>query len=86
MTYCFVCSRATDHFAEHEGLVAAGLAEYNTDTGSVYKTDAWDDAMAAAVSEAEYAAYLAAAEAGTPLDYDMDAVLRDAAARLEAAR
>lgn len=29
--YCFVCSRPTDHVAEHDDLVAAGQAEYQDD-------------------------------------------------------
>src|SRR4051794_24723547 len=51
--YCFVCSRCTDHFAEHDGLVEAGLAEYSAD-GSVRKTAQWDDAQAKVIAEAEY--------------------------------
>lgn len=27
--FCFVCGRATDHFAEHDDLVEAGLATYD---------------------------------------------------------
>lgn len=35
--FCFVCSRCTDHFAEHDSLVALGLASYSED-GSVDNT------------------------------------------------
>ena len=77
-SWCGVCARPTDHFGEHDGLVAAGLAEYDTETGSVRKTDLWDEAMAKAVSDAEYEAYVEAVEAGSPLDYDMDEVLAEA--------
>lgn len=38
--YCFVCSRLTDHFAEHDDLVEAGLAKYGED-GSVYRVGNW---------------------------------------------
>jgi hypothetical protein len=55
--HCFVCRRHTDHFGEHDGLVEAGLALYKG--GSVYRTDAWDDALVREVAQAEYAAYLA---------------------------
>jgi hypothetical protein len=34
--FCFVCSRCTDHFAEHDDMIEAGTAEYGAD-GSVYK-------------------------------------------------
>lgn len=34
--YCFVCSRATDHRAEHDELVQEGKAKYATDVGVVY--------------------------------------------------
>lgn len=54
--HCFVCNRHTDHFAEHDGLVEAGLAEYRN--GSVYRTAEWDDGKAKAVAEAEYQRYL----------------------------
>jgi hypothetical protein len=33
--HCFVCRRRADHFAQHDELVGAGLAQYATD-GSVY--------------------------------------------------
>lgn len=35
--HCFVCSRHTDHWGEHDDLVDAGLATYGPD-GSVYPT------------------------------------------------
>ena len=54
--FCFVCSRCTDHYAEHDALVAAGLATYGHRNGSVYRTELWDDTVAAAVAEAEYQA------------------------------
>lgn len=47
--WCGVCGRPTDHFAEHDGLVEAGLAEYRN--GSVQRTDKWDDALAREVAE-----------------------------------
>jgi hypothetical protein len=53
--HCFVCHRHTDHFAEHDELVDAGLAAYGSD-GSVYRTDAYDEDLARAVFEAAYAA------------------------------
>lgn len=31
--HCFVCGRHTDHFAEHDNLVEAGLAEYVKEDG-----------------------------------------------------
>lgn len=34
--WCFVCSRPTDHRAEHDNLVEAGKAKYSTDLGVVY--------------------------------------------------
>lgn len=52
--YCFICSRCTDHVAEHDALVDAGLAEYNYYDGSVFKTDLWDAALAREISDAEY--------------------------------
>lgn len=57
-SHCFVCNRTTDHFAEHDALVDAGLALYG-DNGSVYRTDAWDPAKAAEISQAEYEAFCA---------------------------
>lgn len=54
--HCFVCSRHTDHFAEHDGLVEAGLAAY--EGSAVVRTALWDDAEAARISEAEYQRYL----------------------------
>lgn len=59
--FCFVCGRPTDHVGEHEALVALGLASYQTqdELAHVVKTAAWDDAFAAAVSEAEYQAMYA---------------------------
>lgn len=30
--FCFVCGRCTDHFAEHDDLVEAGLARYEGST------------------------------------------------------
>lgn len=37
-SHCYVCSRHTDHFAEHDSLVTLGLAEYGPH-GDVYVTD-----------------------------------------------
>lgn len=37
VAFCFVCSRATDHFAEHDDLVEAGLAFY--EGGNVWPVD-----------------------------------------------
>ena len=56
-SYCFVCSRCTDHVGEHEELVAAGMAEY--DGGSVIKTERYDREKARAICEAGYVAYTA---------------------------
>ena len=33
--WCGVCRRPTDHFAEHDDLVEAGVATYDARTGSV---------------------------------------------------
>jgi hypothetical protein len=52
--YCFVCNRPTDHFAEHDALVMAGLATY--DEFTVRRTALWDDELASAICEAEYQA------------------------------
>lgn len=57
--HCFVCGRHTDHYGEHDALVAAGLAEYDLADGSVNRTAAWDDKLAAAISRAEYEALCA---------------------------
>lgn len=54
--HCFVCGRHTDHVAEHDGLVEAGLAAY--EGSAVVRTTLWDDAKAARISEAEYQRYL----------------------------
>lgn len=35
--FCFVCSRLTDHFGEHDDLVELGLASYDAETGFVYR-------------------------------------------------
>lgn len=72
MEFCFVCNRATDHFAEHDALVHAGLATYrdhdgNVD-GTVRRTAAWDDETARKVSDAEYAEYVEYGYAGVNLD------------------
>ncbi|GAB2734568.1 hypothetical protein GCM10027273_11830 [Nocardioides pakistanensis] len=56
--HCFVCRRHTDHFAEHDALVEAGLAQYTSD-GSVHRTEKWDDDLARQVAEAEYREYAA---------------------------
>lgn len=56
--FCFVCSRATDHWGEHDALVDAGLAEYHED-GSVTKTAAWDADKASEIAQAEFEAYMA---------------------------
>lgn len=50
--YCFVCSRCTDHFGEHDALVSFGLAEYDGDY--VLKTDKWDDDLAREIADREY--------------------------------
>ncbi len=52
--HCFACGRHTDHFGEHDGLVAAGLAIYDSNTGDVHRTRYWDDALARRVQDAEY--------------------------------
>lgn len=59
--HCFVCGRNTDHFAEHDDLVDAGLARYTGD-GSVHRTDAWTDDTTAAVIKAAAAKTEAAYE------------------------
>lgn len=41
--FCFVCGRATDHFAEHDDLVDQGLASYDRD-GYVHVTEAGHNA------------------------------------------
>ena len=33
--HCFVCGRHTDHFAEHDDMVAAGTARYDEE-GNVF--------------------------------------------------
>lgn len=59
MEFCFVCSRATDHFGEHPALIEAGLAVYDTADGNNYvkKTAAWDDQRALEVAQREYLEY-----------------------------
>lgn len=52
--YCFVCGRCTDHFAEHDDLVAVGMAEYDTRSGSVYRTERYNAAAARMITEATY--------------------------------
>lgn len=54
--HCFVCGRHTDHFAEHDDLVEAGLASYDLADGTVHRTEAWDDGHAAAIVEATWQA------------------------------
>jgi len=40
--HCFVCGRHTDHFAEHDDMVAAGQARYGED-GTTYPVPwLWD--------------------------------------------
>lgn len=36
--WCYVCSRPTDHRAEHDDLVERGLASYDREFGIVYST------------------------------------------------
>lgn len=57
--FCFVCSRCTDHFGEHDALVEAGLAAYDTESGSVYRTDKWDRELATQIAQREYEEYVA---------------------------
>lgn len=80
MTYCFVCTRATDHFAEHDALVEAGLAAYDTESGSVYRTAAWDDRFAELVSEVDFQHYMRDGYDGV----DLAAVVTEAKALLAA--
>lgn len=47
--YCFVCSRATEHMAEHDDLVDAGMVEYDWDNGIVRKLAAYDENKARAM-------------------------------------
>lgn len=51
--HCFVCGRHTDHFAEHDAIVEAGLATYGDD-GSVRLTDKWDEELASRLAQEEY--------------------------------
>lgn len=53
--FCFICGRVTDHFAEHDDLVEAGLAEY--DGVYVNRTDAWTPAAAKAITDASWERY-----------------------------
>lgn len=79
--FCYVCYRNTNHIAEHDGLVAAGLAEYGTD--DVLRTPAWDDALAREVSAVEYREYSAAFRNGTdPLALDYPAIIAEARANV----
>lgn len=55
--YCFVCGRCTDHFAEHDDLVAAGLVSYDTTTGNVLRTERWDRDLADIIGTVSYQAY-----------------------------
>jgi hypothetical protein len=52
--HCFVCNRHTDHFAEHDALVEAGLAVYGEH--GVYRTSSWDDERAESIQREEYTA------------------------------
>lgn len=36
--FCFVCSRPTDHIAEHDELLEVGMVEYDDETGHVLTT------------------------------------------------
>ena len=56
-SYCFVCSRCTDHVGEHEALVEAGLAMYEVESGTVLKTAFWNDFYARIISDIEYYNY-----------------------------
>lgn len=54
--WCSVCSRATDHTGEHDGLVEAGMAVYGPG-GAVSKTETYDSSLARKIEEAEYSYY-----------------------------
>jgi hypothetical protein len=81
--FCFVCNRVTGHFGEHDGLIHAGLAEnekVNGEcTGTVLRTAAWDDALAARISEVEYEHYVRDGYDGM----DLDAIVAEAKGQLQ---
>ena len=56
--FCHVCGRCTDHFAEHDDLVGAGLASYQSD-GSV----SWTPFARTEEGDRRLAEVLAAAQA-----------------------
>lgn len=56
MDWCGVCHRATDHFGEHDDMIAAGLAAVDED-GYLVRTAAWSDDVARLVADAGFEAY-----------------------------
>lgn len=57
VAFCFVCSRVTDHWGEHDGLVAAGMVRYAAN-GNVYRTETYDADKAKKIVDAEVAYFL----------------------------
>jgi hypothetical protein len=41
--HCFVCSRHTDHFAEHDDLVEQGFAQYEQDGSVTWTEKGWNE-------------------------------------------
>jgi hypothetical protein len=41
--HCFVCSRHTDHFAEHDDLVEQGFARYEDDGSVTWTEKGWNE-------------------------------------------
>lgn len=81
-SYCFVCNRVTDHFAEHDALVEAGLAEYDTTSGDVHRTVNYEPALAAAIAEVDYEHYVRFGYDGV----DLAKVVEEARAKVAASR
>lgn len=55
-TFCFICNRATEHVAEHDDLVDAGLAVYTQD-GCVHPTERYTEEAAQMVANLGTEAY-----------------------------
>jgi hypothetical protein len=41
--HCFICSRHTDHFAEHDDMVEAGYAQYESDGTVTWTEKGWNE-------------------------------------------
>ena len=41
--HCFICSRHTDHFAEHDDMVEAGYAQYEDDGSVTWTEKGWNE-------------------------------------------